>query len=110
MAKYDDHKTAGRSEVVPFIEGESTDGRHARRLHDNYGLRGVVEKWCQENNAALRIQNHNQHWIVTSGDLIAEYWPSTAKCVINKQWKRGVHVHDVHQFIGVIERHIGGHR
>jgi hypothetical protein len=37
------------------------------------------------------------HWQVKRGPILIEWWPRTAKMVVNKQWNKGVHVHDVTQ-------------
>lgn len=41
----------------------------------------------------MTIHNDGHHWIITSGRETWEWWPSSAKLVRNKAWKKGYHVH-----------------
>jgi len=52
----------------------------------------------------LRITNEGHHWQLTKENFLAEWWPSSAKLVINKQWSRGRHCHDFRQALEMIER------
>jgi len=60
----------------------------------------------------LKISNDGHHWSfyafnAAPGDKqLFEWWPSSAKLVINKQWKKGIHVHDLSQLIGVAENRL----
>ena len=54
----------------------------------------------------LRVTNHGSHYIMTKGKNTAEWWPRTAKLVINKKWKGGIHCHDIHQVLGVIKTRV----
>jgi len=51
----------------------------------------------------LRILNGGHHWELTRPGLTVEWWPSSAKCVINKNWPGGVHVHDHEQLKLLVE-------
>jgi len=94
MAKYQDKKKAGNSKIVPFIPGEHYADRHARRLQTNLSAEAVVRSWADENGLRLRINNAGHHWIFDRPGFFAEWWPSSAKLVINRQYQRGIHVHD----------------
>lgn len=41
---------------------------------------------------------------MTTGTKIAEWWPSSAKLVLNKDWDNGIHTHDVDQLINELAR------
>ena len=105
MSRYTDTKTLGRSKVVPYIEGEDPSHRHLRRLeaamHSRWPTR--LENWCAGNGCTLTISNHSQHWRIT-GNLHAEWWPSSAKLVIDRQYDRGIHCHDVAQLLACLDR------
>ena len=50
----------------------------------------------------FRLLNEGEHWQVKANDKAYDWWPRTAKLVINQNWKRGVHVHDYTQLINII--------
>ena len=107
MAKYKDERTTGRSKLVPFIPGESSTDRHARRLQANVHNEEVILAWCEQHEMELRINNNGHHWIITSPlCFLAEWWPSSAKLVFGKQWDRGIHCHDVEQLRKELDREL----
>jgi hypothetical protein len=53
------------------------------------------------------IKNEGHHWIFQRDKLRAEWWPSSAKLVFDKNWNRGVHTHDYKQVLQLIERRWG---
>jgi hypothetical protein len=105
MSRHSDIKSLGRSKVVPYIEGELPADRHVRRLeaamHHRWQTR--LENWCTGNGCTLIISNHGQHWRIT-GNLNAEWWPSSAKLVMERRYDRGIHCHDVAQLLKFLDR------
>ena len=99
-----DVKRAGRSSLVPYRRGEAPMERHTRRLHSNLHYEVQVREWCRKHDFNLRITNQGHHWQLTKDKFIAEWWPSSAKLVFNKQWNRGCHCHDYRQALEMIER------
>ncbi len=97
-----DASKAGRSSVVPYKVGEGARRRHYRRLHANLGYETAVQKWCAEHGFAMRITNEGHHWQLRKGQFVAEWWPSSAKLVLNKAWQRGIHCHDYKQALRAI--------
>lgn len=109
-----DKGSVGRSELIPYINGEAGGDRHQRRLGRNLQDETKVRQWCDAHNIRLDIKNYGQHWILDcgpsanqrdccNGRLIVEWWPSSAKMVIGKHWTRGIHVHDWMQLTRYIE-------
>ena len=98
-----DRHSAGKSSKVPFKHGESAKTRHRRRLGKNLSEEKIVRQWCTNNGFALRITNDGHHWQFVKNDFLAEWWPSSAKLVIDKQWHDGIHCHDHGQAIQIIE-------
>jgi hypothetical protein len=101
-----DRSSAGRSSIVPFVPGEDSGDRHDRRLSANL---------CDENDAraaakaiglVLKIANDGHHWMFTSPGFVADWWPSSAKLVFNKEFRRGVHCHDWQQALQEIEKRL----
>ena len=99
-----DVQRAGRSSLVPYRRGEAPMERHTRRLHSNLRYDAEVREWCRARGFALRTTNDGHHWQLTKDKFIAEWWPSSAKLVFNKQWNQGCHCHDYRQALETIER------
>jgi hypothetical protein len=96
--RYDDVRTVGRSEIVPFVPGEDPKHRHYRRLRANLGSEENVRAWCTKRGISLSVHNDGHHWVFSiPGGGVVEWWPSSAKCVANRDYKSGVHVHDWQQ-------------
>jgi hypothetical protein len=87
---------------VPYRVGEGARLRHYRRLDANLGFQASVEKWCKSQGFDLRITNNGHHWQLTKDHFLAEWWPSSAKLVLNKEWDQGIHCHDYKQALAVI--------
>jgi hypothetical protein len=97
--KYRD-KVKVPSRLIKFIPGESAPERHARRLAFAMSLKEQADELCKRAGLTLEIKNDGHHWIFRKGAKVAEWWPSSAKLVINKKWRKGIHVHDPECAIG----------
>ena len=98
-----DRASAGRSRIVPYRRDEDFRTRHVRRLNANLEQEAEVRHWCEQNGLKLRITNEGHHWQIFNGGFLAEWWPSSAKLVIGKLWRNGIHCHDYNQVLKVIE-------
>jgi len=69
-----------------------------------------VKSWCQQFSAELVITAQGNHWQIyrpirregiQDKKVLqwAEWWPRSAKLVLGKKWRQGVHTHDVEQLI-----------
>lgn len=79
--------------------------RHDRRLAFNMGKRDLVRKWAEENGVELKISNNGHHWRFKRGRRNAEWWPSSAKMVLQRQYNADHHIYDHEQAIEVLRRH-----
>lgn len=111
MAKFRDKLSIGTSEICPKIDGEHPKVRHIRRKHFNLQFTNEVRAFCAIHNLRFSVKNFGYHWMVSqkgkNGKLV-EWWPSTAKVVINKRFSQGIHVHDYRQFIEIIKKELLG--
>lgn len=104
--RFHDRTTAGRSASVPYIPGEEPGARHARRHGEAQANEERARVFCRQVGLSLSVCNHGHHWIFSLSEphrmFVAEWWPSSAKLVVQKKWEKGIHVHDVDQVIGVL--------
>jgi len=98
MAKYRD-KTKAQipAEICKYKIGEPASDRHNRRLETNKEHADKLKNYCRSNGFSLDIKNDGQHWQIKQGSITIDWWPSTAKMVINQQYDEGIHVHDISQ-------------
>jgi len=94
----------GRSSLVPYVESESWQARHHRRMQVALDNKDKVDLWCQQHKWRLNIRNNGHHWIFyTYQSKMIEWWPSSGKLAIGKRWKEGIHCHDYEQLLKVLE-------
>lgn len=91
---YKDTRSLGNSDIAPFKPGESPQKRHGRRKQTNLKFRDELAGWCKDNGWTFQVKNNGHHWIFSKGKTLFECWPSSAKLVRNKDWRRGLHCHD----------------
>lgn len=103
-----DTRSAGRSKLVPFVPGEDPGLRHERRLNANLSRQEEVRGWCQLAGVKLSIKNDGHHWRFVRGKQEAEWWPSSAKLVLQRNYDRGIHVHDHLQALSRLRKHFPG--
>lgn len=99
-----DIQRAGRSRIVPYKTNEKSSERHSRRLQENLKRREDVQNYCTANRLNLKISNQGHHWQIFDENFLLEWWPSSAKIVINKKWNKGIHCHDHLQMLEILER------
>ena len=90
MAKYDDRTSAGRSQACPYRPGEHSSECHTRRLRTGLKDKDTMAAWCQEHGLALTVANQGHHWQVRGDGFKADWWPSSAKLVMQGRWERVV--------------------
>lgn len=79
---------------IKYLPGEPGSQRHQRRLDFAIGLIPLVKRWAAQEGIELVILNQNNHWIWRKGKQRADWWPSSAKLVLNQDFDNGIHAHD----------------
>jgi len=113
MAKYSDINGMGKSELIPrkvekdetaserhirrLTKDETASERHIRRLTYNMSQVAHITAWCTHQEIAISITNNGHHWKLEYHKKLAHWWPSSAKLVFDKHYKRGIHCHDIEQ-------------
>ena len=73
---------------------------------DPFGDGVIVQCLDCQDVFELRAPN-GHHWIASKEKMIIEWWPSSAKVIVDKNWKKGVHVHDAYQFQKLLKKKFG---
>ena len=98
MAKYlDKTRTNLKADSCKFQQGEDAKVRHDRRLQTNLANEENLRNYCKSNGFKFSIHNEGHHWQIRFGKTVLDWYPATAKLIVNKQWKVGIHVHDISQ-------------
>lgn len=63
--------------------------RRERRLQRTLGWEQEVSRWATQHGFTLRVLNGGHHWLLQKPGFVAEWWPSSAKLVLNRDY-----VHD----------------
>jgi len=95
--RYQDRHQAQKLTGVPSDTKKgrgSWKKRHSKRLSIALSIRDDAEEWIQSHGWELSINNAGHHWVIKADLFIAEWWPSSAKLVFNKNFKHGIHTHD----------------
>lgn len=92
-SKPDRYKLPFKSEVLrPVADFKA---RHEKRFKTAIATRQPLWKWCDANRVQMAVTNQSEHWTFSfAGELLAEWWPRTAKFVVYKRYDEGIHVHD----------------
>lgn len=90
MAKYKDRK-------------ETPKERNDRRKRTNINHQKKVQDYCSDHGIRFRVTNRGHHWRTNKRGKTVEWWPSSAKVVVNKNWQKGIHCHDYNQFIRLLK-------
>lgn len=103
------HPDARRASQPPTLckydPQESSDQRHDRRLDTALRPKSVaiLRQWAGRQGLTLKVCNQGQHWVIRGKHIAADWWPRSAKLVINSRWEDGIHAHDVGQVIAELK-------
>jgi hypothetical protein len=95
--RYRDRHKVGSSRIAGYQSGEPDKKRHQRRLAVNLAARDTLATWCHNRRIAMLVNNEGHHWIFRRAAAQVEWWPSSAKLVVNQDWRNGWHCHDWQQ-------------
>ncbi len=100
--RFKDRYKVGKSSIVPYIQNEGWSERHSRRKQCAAENEKSINEWCHKYGWTMRISNQGHHWIfITNTHKMIEWFPSSGKLVIGKQWDKGIHCHDYRQLLKI---------
>jgi hypothetical protein len=109
MARYRDKSNCKhKATVSKRVKGETKDERHERRLRTAFNHKDELRAWCIAHGATFKIHNEGMHWQIKIGKMQFDWWPISAKLIINQKWQKGIHVHDYKQLIKIIQEKSNG--
>jgi hypothetical protein len=90
---------------VVLAPDESMRQRRARRMDRTARNESQVHDWARRHGCTLRVLNDGHHWLFEKGGFVAEWWPSSAKLVLNRDYTRDHHAPHWHDVQRVLDRH-----
>lgn len=80
--------------------------RRARRIDRTARAEPQVRAWAEQHGCSLRVLNDGHHWLLEKPGFIAEWWPSSAKLVLNRDYDHDYHAPHWTDAAAVLERHL----
>jgi hypothetical protein len=102
MGKYRDQTKCRLETEVKYDPNELPAERHDRRHFIAKRQSQRLGNYCRSNGFKFRVLNEGQHFQIERGVMVLDWWPRTAKMVVNKKWKQAIHVHDTKQIISYL--------
>jgi hypothetical protein len=79
---------------IPLEPREYMRRRRERRLERNAKAADQAKTWADRHGFNFRVNNEGHHWMWQKGGFVAEWWPSSAKLVLNRDYARSFHAHN----------------
>jgi hypothetical protein len=65
--------------------------RRERRMERTSRLEEEVRVWAEGHGYSLRVLNDGHHWLFQKAGFMAEWWPSSARLAVNRDYGRHIH-------------------
>jgi hypothetical protein len=66
-----------------------------------------VKEWAAKHGFTLKITNRDQHWsFYKESKQVFEWWPSSGKMVIEKDWAKAEYIRNVDGLFATIEKQL----
>src|SRR5438309_1429155 len=60
--------------------------RRHRRIERTSHSEAQVRAWAERNGCSLRVLNGGHHWLFQKPGFMAEWWPSSSKLAVNREY------------------------
>jgi hypothetical protein len=97
----------GRQELSPE---DFKRQRRDRRTQRASQLEPQVRAWAEQHGCSLRVLNDGQHWLFQKPGFMAEWWPSSAKLVVNRDYTHDHHAPHWTELVAVMQQHLAASR
>lgn len=79
--------------------------RRERRMKRTSSLESAVRAWAERRGCSLRVLNDGHHWLFQKQDFMAEWWPSSARLAVNRDYGNSIHAPHWAEVVAVLEQH-----
>jgi hypothetical protein len=80
--------------------------RRERRIKRTGQSEAEVRRWAEQRGLALRVLNDGNHWLFQKAGFVAEWWPSSAKLVMDRNYDRDHHAPHWAEVRAALEPHL----
>ncbi len=87
----------------PFNVKAAIRRRRERRMDRNLALERTARQWADKQGFEFAIHNDGHHWVLKKPGLFVEWWPSSAKLVLNRDYLHDFHIHDWQQVVAKLQ-------
>ncbi len=77
--------------------------RRGRRMDRSLALEDQARAWAERYGCSLRVLNDRHHWLFQKRGFMAEWWPSSAKLAINRDYLRSHHAPHWGEVVAALE-------
>jgi hypothetical protein len=78
--------------------------RRERRMDRTRESETTIHAWAQKQGLSLRVLNGGHHWMLEQPGFVAEWWPSSAKLALNRDYLKTFHAPHWSDVMAVLER------
>jgi hypothetical protein len=69
-------------------------------------LEAQVRAWAEQHGCSLRVLNGGHHWLFQKPGFMAEWWPSSAKLAVGRDYLHDHHAPHWKDVRSVLEQHL----
>jgi hypothetical protein len=69
-------------------------------------LETQVRSWAAQHGCSLRVLNDGHHWLFQRPGFMAEWWPSSARLAVNRDYGSYLHAPHWGDVVTTLERHL----
>jgi len=85
--------------------GEYKKQRRERRMERTSRLEEKARVWAEGHGCSLRVLNDGHHWLFQKPGFVAEWWPSSARLAVNRDYGSGIHAPHWPDVIAALGQH-----
>src|SRR5207247_3556726 len=85
------HKPPHRRRRVVLSPDDYKRQRRERRMQRTSHSEAQIRAWAEQHGCSLRVLNDGNHWLFQKPGFMAEWWPSSAKLAVNRDYLRTHH-------------------
>jgi hypothetical protein len=80
--------------------------RRERRMERTSSLEEQARVWAEGHGCSLRVLNDGHHWLFQKPGFMAEWWPSSARLAVNRDYGSDIHAPHWADVVTVLEQRL----